>query len=114
MNWICLACGILDQLIDQRTPPDLVLDITQGGINSDVIKSLSYTLGLPTVTSTMGIIRFTFFAPTGAHGITLFVSYKVFFLHLLGSNFLVMNFKQTLRKIQLDFEHTLCFKNTVF
>ena len=52
-----LACGIMDEMIDTRSPPDLVLDMTHGGVNSDVIKSLSFTLGLPTVTSTMGNIR---------------------------------------------------------
>ena len=47
----------MDKMIDTRSPPDLVLDMTHGGVNSDVIKSLSFTLGLPTVTSTMGNIR---------------------------------------------------------
>ena len=47
----------MDQMIDVGSPPDLVLDLTNGGVNSDVIKSLSLTLGLPTVTSTMGNIR---------------------------------------------------------
>ena len=41
-------------MIDGGTPPDLVLDLTHGGVTSEVIKSLSLTLGLPTVTSTMG------------------------------------------------------------
>ena len=47
----------MDEMIDTRSPPDLVLDMTHSGVNSDVIKSLSFTLGLPTVTSTMGNIR---------------------------------------------------------
>ena len=51
---ISLVCGTLDQMIEGGTPPDLVLDLTHGGITSEVIKSLSLTLGLPTVTSTMG------------------------------------------------------------
>ena len=51
---ISLVCAILDQMIDGGTPPDLVLDLTYGGVTSEVIKSLSLTLGLPTVTSTMG------------------------------------------------------------
>ena len=41
-------------MIDAGTPPDLVLDLTYGGIASEVAKSLSLTLGLPTVTSTIG------------------------------------------------------------
>ena len=41
-------------MIDEGTPPDLVLDLTHGGVTSEVIKSLSLTLGLSTVTSTTG------------------------------------------------------------
>ena len=41
-------------MIDAGTPPDLVLDLTYGGVTSGVVKSLSLTLGLPTVTSTIG------------------------------------------------------------
>ena len=41
-------------MIDAGNPPDLVLDLTYGSITSEVVKSLSLTLGLPTVTSTMG------------------------------------------------------------
>ena len=41
-------------MIDAGSPPDLVLDLTYGGIRSEVVKSLSLTLGLPTVTSTIG------------------------------------------------------------
>ena len=41
-------------MIDEGTPPDLVLDFTFGGRTSEVMKSLSLSLGLPTVTSTMG------------------------------------------------------------
>ena len=41
-------------MIDEGTPPDLVLDFTLGGMTSEVIKSLSLSLGLPTVTSTLG------------------------------------------------------------
>ena len=43
-------------MIDAGTPPDLVLDLTYGGSTSKVVKSLSLTLGLPTVTSTIGEI----------------------------------------------------------
>ena len=48
------VCGELDSMIDNGTPPDLVLDLSMGGPTSDVVKSLSLTLGLPTVSSTMG------------------------------------------------------------
>ena len=41
-------------MIDEGTPPDLVLDFTFGGMTSEVMKSLSLSLGLPSVTSTMG------------------------------------------------------------
>ena len=41
-------------MIHAGTPPDLVLDLTYGGVTSEVVKSLSLTLGLPTVTSTIG------------------------------------------------------------
>jgi len=48
------VCSKLDNLIDDGTPPDLILDLSYGDITSEVVKSLSLTLGLPTVTSTMG------------------------------------------------------------
>ena len=38
-------------MIDSGTPPDVVLDLSLGGDTSEVAKSLSLTLGLPTVTS---------------------------------------------------------------
>ena len=41
-------------MIDDEQPPDLVLDLTHSGLISEVIKSLSLDLGLPTVTTTMG------------------------------------------------------------
>ena len=41
-------------MIDGGTPPDLVLDLTKSGISSEVVKSLSLTLGLPTVAATFG------------------------------------------------------------
>ena len=51
---LCSVCGELDSMIDEGTPPDLVLDFTFGGMTSEVMKSLSLSLGLPSVTSTMG------------------------------------------------------------
>ena len=44
-------------MIDNANPPDVVLDFTYGGINSEVLKSISLTLGLPTVTTTTGNIK---------------------------------------------------------
>ena len=41
-------------MIDSGSPPDVVLDLSSSGDSSEVVKSLSLTLGLPTVTSTMG------------------------------------------------------------
>ena len=41
-------------MIDSGSPPDVVLDLSTAGDSSEVVKSLSLTLGLPTVSSTMG------------------------------------------------------------
>ena len=41
-------------MIDSGTPPDVVLDLSTAGDTSEVVKSLSLTLGLPTVSSSMG------------------------------------------------------------
>ena len=41
-------------MIDSGTAPDVVLDLSTGGDTSEVAKSLSLTLGLPTVSTTMG------------------------------------------------------------
>jgi len=48
------VCGELDTLLDAGTPPDLILDLTKVGISSEVVKSLSLTLGLPTVAGAFG------------------------------------------------------------
>ena len=45
------VCAALDSMLDAGSPPSLVLDLTTGGVSSEVVKSLSLTLGLPTVTS---------------------------------------------------------------
>ena len=42
-------------MIDSGSPPDVVLDLSNGGDSSEVAKFLSLNLGLPTVTSTMGL-----------------------------------------------------------
>ena len=54
LSLLCAACAELDTMIDEGNPPDIVLDLTLGGMTSEVMKSISKTLGLPTVTSTMG------------------------------------------------------------
>ena len=41
-------------MIDSGSPPDLVLDLSDAGDASEVAKSLSLSLGLPTVSSSMG------------------------------------------------------------
>ena len=41
-------------MIDSGAAPDVVLDLSTGGDTSEVAKSLSLTLGLPTVSTTMG------------------------------------------------------------
>ena len=51
------VCAALDTMIDAGAAPDLVLDYSNGGINSEVMKSLSLSLGLPTVSSSMGDIK---------------------------------------------------------
>ena len=42
-------------MIDAGTPPDLVLDFTYGGDSSEVVKSVTKNLGLPTVTTSIGV-----------------------------------------------------------
>ena len=43
-------------MLDAGTPPDLLLDLTKLGmsVSSEVVKSISLTLGLPTVSATYG------------------------------------------------------------
>ena len=41
----------MDKMIDEGTPPDLIVDLTSRGSSSDVIQSLTATLGIPTVTA---------------------------------------------------------------
>ena len=41
-------------MIDAGTPPDFVLDSTKSGILSDAIKSLTKSLGIPTVATAYG------------------------------------------------------------
>ena len=61
-NFVLVVCDKLDYMIDAGTPPDLVLDLTKPGISSEIVKSLSLRLGLPTVAAAFGEegdIRFT-------------------------------------------------------
>ena len=46
-----LVCTQLDTMIEEGSPPDLVLDLSYTG---EMIKSISQNLGLPTVTSSLG------------------------------------------------------------
>ena len=48
------VCAEFDQMVSDGNPPDLVLDFTKMGVNSDIIKSVSLTLGLPTVSGSLG------------------------------------------------------------
>ena len=41
-------------MIDEGTPPDLVIDLSVGGEASEMVKSLTKSLGLPTVSTTQG------------------------------------------------------------
>ena len=42
-------CGTLDGMIDAGNPPDLIVDSVATGFYPDVIRTTSYTLGLPTL-----------------------------------------------------------------
>jgi hypothetical protein len=38
-------------MIDEGTPPDLIVDLTSRGSSTDVIQSLTASLGIPTITA---------------------------------------------------------------
>ena len=42
-------CTKLDGMIDSETPPDLIVDSAKSGFFPDVVRTTSYTLGLPTL-----------------------------------------------------------------
>ena len=46
------VCDVVDKMIDDGTPPDLVVDLTSRGSSTDVIQSLASNLGLPTIAAT--------------------------------------------------------------
>ena len=41
-------------MVDAETPPDFVLDTTNTGVFSDAIKSLTNSLGIPSVATSYG------------------------------------------------------------
>ena len=41
-------------MVDAETPPDFVLDTTSTGVFSDAIKSLTNSLGIPSVATSYG------------------------------------------------------------
>ena len=41
-------------MVDAGTPPDLLLDYTNTGVFSDAIKSLTKSLGIPSITTSYG------------------------------------------------------------
>ena len=42
---IAELCGKLEAMVDAGTPPDIVIDSTRVGIVSDVVKTMTWTLG---------------------------------------------------------------------
>ena len=49
-----IVCSKLGEMIDAQTPPDFVLDTTTTGVFSEAIKSLTNSLGIPTVATSYG------------------------------------------------------------
>jgi hypothetical protein len=45
---------LLDNLIDGKTLPDVIFDATQAGDASEAVKSLTKSLGMPTVSLSYG------------------------------------------------------------
>ena len=41
-------------MVDAETPPDFVLDTTKTGVFSDAIKSLTNSLGIPSISTSYG------------------------------------------------------------
>ena len=41
-------------MIDAGAPPDVIIDSTRVGVVSDVVKTMTWTLGLPTVSMSFG------------------------------------------------------------
>lgn len=51
---ITALCAKLDAMIDSGTPPDVIIDSTRAGIMADVVKTMSWTLGYPTLSTSYG------------------------------------------------------------
>ena len=49
-----LVCSKLGEMVDAETPPDFVLDTTNTGVFSDAIKSLTNSLGIPSISTSYG------------------------------------------------------------
>ena len=54
VNGVEQVCSQLASMIEAGTPPDLILDTTKVGDFSDPIKSLTKSLGLPSVALSYG------------------------------------------------------------
>ena len=67
------VCDEVDKMIDEGTPPDLVVDLTFRGLSTDVIQSLASNLGLPTVAAT-----------SAAEGELKYFKYCLFFSYILS------------------------------
>nr|AHN49641.1 ionotropic glutamate receptor 25a [Caligus rogercresseyi] len=48
------VCSKLRTMLDAGTPPDMILDTTSAGALSEVVKSLSLSLGIPTLSTSYG------------------------------------------------------------
>ena len=44
------VCGVLDNMIDSGSPPDLIVDLTNK--ETPIVRFISLSLGIPTVTTT--------------------------------------------------------------
>ena len=53
-NYSISVCSKLGEMVDAETPPDFVLDTTSTGVFSDAIKSLTNSLGIPSVATSYG------------------------------------------------------------
>ena len=48
-NGILALCGKLDGMIDAGNPPDIIVDTVLSGFYPEIVRTTSYTLGLPTL-----------------------------------------------------------------
>lgn len=54
VNAIEQLCTKLEVMIDAGSPPDIIIDSTRSGVMSDVVKTMTWTLGLPTLSTSYG------------------------------------------------------------